>query len=243
MLDALCSIKQLSTMQEYWCTITKLSESDPKWSLQMEIITLRPDNLHHGTVNVVLEISNFLKLFKTLQDKLKFQLESSLFNLMILQWHIKFVRKVGFQITPWLMLHLMVHKFLSILQLLTVNVESWKEKYKWSRNLLTDMEELTVMSTREVLLEIVHILMDVACFLKMERLSTCLKFMTSKRLVSFQFWSILMPSELLEFPINHSKNNHMNKHFFQESKLILMLPTVKMTTWHNLLNMSKNSTN
>lgn len=165
----LCYTRQLSIMQESWCTITKLSELDPKWSLLMETIILRPDNLHLGKVKEVWEISNFHKLSKTLQGKHKSLSESLSFNLMIPQWHTKFVRKVGFQTILWSMLHSMVHKFLLTPLLLTVCVENSKERYKWFQNSPTDTEELTAMSTKEVSSEIVHILMDAVCFLKMEK--------------------------------------------------------------------------
>lgn len=61
----------------------------------MEIIILKLDNLLHGKVNEVLEVSNYHKRYKILQDKLKYRLEFLLLNLTILQWHIKFVNKAG----------------------------------------------------------------------------------------------------------------------------------------------------
>ena len=63
----------------------------------MGTITLKQDSSHHGTVKEVWEISNFLKLYKTLQGKLKSLSGFLSFNSTILQWHTKFVRKVGFQ--------------------------------------------------------------------------------------------------------------------------------------------------
>jgi hypothetical protein len=39
----------------------------------MEIIILKRGNLHHGKVKEVLEVSNYHKQYKILQDKLKYQ--------------------------------------------------------------------------------------------------------------------------------------------------------------------------